>query len=253
MPYLELNGEDLFYASHDHDGARNLICIHGAGEDHSIWPGGLGTLPDCNTWLLDLPGHGRSSGMPRGSVEAYTDVITEFVAALELDRVILAGHSLGGAVVLSQALRRPDWLEALVLVCSGARLKIQPEIRELIRTDYPAAAEYMAAMGFSPEVSAHLREEQKARVLSTDPAVYIADFDACDEFDISTGLRDIPQQTLIISGDIDHMTPLKYSQFLEDHLPNARLAVIAPAGHQLPREQPDDMVRIIRRFLRDCA
>ncbi|MEX0870759.1 MAG: alpha/beta hydrolase [Aquisalimonadaceae bacterium] len=249
MPYVELNGEDLFYASHDQDGSRNLIGIHGAGGDHGIWPGGMGNLPDCNTWLPDLPGHGRSGGPPRNRIAAYADVIEAFVTSLELDNVILAGHSMGGTIALALALRNPAWLQALILICTGARPKVQPEVRELIRTDFPAAAAHLAATGFSPGAAAALREEHKARVLSVDPAVYMADFDACDSIDVSARLATIPQPALIISGDIDHMTPLKYSQFLEDHLPNARLAVIAPAGHQLPREQPDDMVRIIRGFL----
>lgn len=249
MPYMDLESDRLFYAAHDHEGRRNLIGIHGSGADHHIWPGGLASLPDCNVWLPDLPGHGHSDGPPRKHVDAYADIISGFRETLALDRVTLIGHSMGGAVALSLALRNPDWLDGLILICTGARLKVLPEMRELVRTDFPAAMDRLAVMGFSPGAPTALREAYKAQLLEQDPDVFDADFEACDTFDVTDSLTRITQQTLIISGDIDHMTPLKYSQFLEDRIPNARLAVIAPAGHQLPREQPDDMVHIIRRFL----
>jgi len=249
MPYVDVNGEDLFFTAHDHDARHNLVCIHGSGEDHSTWPAGLGTLPGCNAWFLDLPGHGRSEGVPRRRVRNYADVVDGFIQTMELEQVTLAGHSLGGAIALDLALRRPDWLMALILVCTGARLKILPELRRLVRTDFPMAVERIAGNAFAPSAPRHLRDELRQRMLDNDPAVYEADFDACDHFDETDRLRQVGYKTLIISGDIDHMTPLKYSQFMEDHIPDARLTVIAPAGHYLPREQPDDLVHTIGRFM----
>lgn len=251
MPYVNMDGTRLFYAEHDLDAACNLVCIHGAGCDHTIWPTGLGQLPMANCWLPDLPGHGRSGGAARDSIAAYADTVEDFVETLDLTRVTLAGHSMGGAVAMTLARRQPDWLEGLVLIGCGSQLPISPELMELLKQDPAAGIERMLAAAFAPGASPDTVAYFRRQALAVEPAVWLTDFHACNAFDMSDSLGDIPQRTLILSGDTDQLTPLRRAQHMEDNLADARLAVIAPAGHMLPLEQPTDTARLIGDFLRN--
>ncbi|WP_290652144.1 alpha/beta hydrolase [Aquisalimonas sp.] len=249
MPYMTIAGERLFYTVHDQDAPLSLVCIHGAGGDHTIWPLALSELGACNTYTLDLPGHGRSHGAPRETVEAYAVVVEAFIAELGLQRVVLLGHSMGGAIAMTLALARPAWLDALILACTGCRLRVPDEISRLLRTDLGTAIEQLCHNSFSPTAPRSLVQQEDERRRRIPAEVFLADYDACDGFDVTERLGEIREPTLVLSGDIDHLTPVKYAQFLEDRIPNARLAVVAPAGHMLPVEQPAEMTRLVSEFV----
>ena len=70
---------------------------------------------------VDLPGHGLTGAWPRDeyTVEAYADFIEVLVDTLNLDRFVLAGHSLGGGVAWTFAATRPDRVSQLILVDAG--------------------------------------------------------------------------------------------------------------------------------------
>ncbi len=53
---------------------------------------------------------------------------------MDLSGVTLIGHSLGGAVALSLALQRPEWLDRIILVGTGARLRVEPNALVLSRS-----------------------------------------------------------------------------------------------------------------------
>ena len=94
----------------------DVLLIHGAGGDHRHFPPALTDLPGVRVHALDLPGHGAAEGRFADSVEVYADAVAAYVESRGLARVVLAGHSMGGAVVMTLALRAPAWLRAQVLI-----------------------------------------------------------------------------------------------------------------------------------------
>jgi pimeloyl-ACP methyl ester carboxylesterase len=100
-----------------------LLFIHGFGSDRHTWRYNLGVLSKHReVWALDLPGHGDSSGIgtlgasqPLGIPE-YAEIVAQFLAAQNLARVHLIGHSLGGGVALQLAVRQPQVLASLALL-----------------------------------------------------------------------------------------------------------------------------------------
>lgn len=249
MAVLDVDGESIFFECHAHDAARNLVLIHGAGVDQRHWPESLATLTTHNVYVLDLPGHGRSGGRGRDSVAAYADVIAAFITRLDLRRVTLAGHSMGSGIALTLALRRPAWLDALVLVGAGARLKVLPALLAQLESDYPAAVDLICQTLFGPAaLPAQIAAERQA-YLATDWRLLRADFNACNGFDVMERVGEINAPTLIVVGADDMLTPLKYGQFLQDRIPGARLIVIPAAGHLVALEQPAEFQRAIADFL----
>ena len=82
---------------------------------------------------------------------------------------------------------------------------------------------------------------------ATNASVLHGDFLACDGFDVMDRLGAIDRPALVIVGEDDHMTPVKYARFLADHLPRAQLNVIPAAGHMVMLEQPaavEDALRV---------
>ncbi|MCK8515747.1 alpha/beta fold hydrolase [Methylonatrum kenyense] len=250
MPEVTLDGISCFYTGHDLDAPVTLICIHGAGCDHSIWPPALFQLENCNIYGLDLPGHGRSDGETLATIDDHAELVAEFIDFLDADRVVLAGHSMGGGIALTLGQEQPSWLQGLIILGCGPTLRISERLLDLFVDDPEEAIDEMSRAIFSPMASPSLAERFRETSRHVPADVWLRDFNACNHFDIRDCLDAIPQRTLLLSGDSDRMTPLGEAQRLEDGLPNARLAVVAPAGHMLPVEQPTDVTRLMDDFIR---
>ena len=98
-----------------------LLLIHGIGDSSDTWRPVLERLAEHYTVIApDLLGHGRSE-KPRAdySVAGYANGMRDLLSVLEVDRVTVVGHSLGGGVAAQFAYQFPDRCERLVLVGSG--------------------------------------------------------------------------------------------------------------------------------------
>lgn len=256
MPRVLIDTQLLFYrfSANNLTGRKApLLLLHGAGGTHMHWPASLRRLSDWNVYALDLPGHGKSAGPGRDSIAAYRDVVYGFVQALGLGRVVLAGHSMGGAIVQDFALHYPGRLAGIVLVGTGARLRVAPAILDGIHSDFPATARAIADWVHDKNVPAQLKRLYVQRTLETDPQVMYGDFYACDQFDRRADVARIATPALVVCGSNDVMTPPKFSEFLVQSLPNARLALIPNAGHMVALEAPEEMTEAVVGFLRELG
>lgn len=252
MPWLRISetGERLYYALHRAEGARTaVVLIHGAGGSHVHWPAALRRLPGATVYALDLPGHGHSEGEGRQSIGGYRDVVRAFLEAAGLERAILVGHSMGGAIALEVALRYPRRLAGLVLVGSGARLRVAPALLQGLREDYPRAVENLVQWLFAGSAPEQTRRAARRQLLEANPGVVLGDFLACDAFDVMAELPRVETPTLVVCGTEDRMTPLKYSEYLAAHIPGARLEAIPGGGHMVMLEQPEPVARAVAAFL----
>ena len=256
MPWLRISeaGERLYYALHRAEGARTeVVLVHGAGGSHVHWPVALRRLPEATVYALDLPGHGRSEGEGRRSIGAYRDVVRAFLEAAGLEKAVLVGHSMGGAIALEVALRYPNRLRGLVLVGSGARLRVAPALLQGLQEDYPHAVEQLVQWLFAQGAPEPLRRAARQQLLEANPQVVYGDFLACDAFDVMQELPRVETPTLVICGTADVMTPLKYSEYLAAHIPGARLEVVPGGGHMVMLEQPEPVARAVSAFLRSVG
>ncbi len=252
MPYLDRDGERIYYAVHRNqaDGVPVLL-IHGAGENHLVWPIGLRRLPGTIVYAIDLPGHGKSTGTGCSSIADYAEWVASFLEALRVPAAVLVGHSMGGAIAQWLALTYSDRIAALVLVATSAKLRVAPQLLELAHSDFPAAADLVSQWGWGPAAPEELRQLGKQQLLATDPTVTLNDYRACDAFDVREQVKAITAPTLIVAGEADHMTPLKHAAFMAEQIPAARLCVVPEAGHMVMLEATNTATRAIRDFLRE--
>jgi pimeloyl-ACP methyl ester carboxylesterase len=251
MPYAELDTGKLFYAQSRGrgQGAPTLVLIHGAGGSHLHWPGELRRLPEATVYALDLPGHGRSDGPGCDSIVAYVAALIGFLDATGTERAVLVGHSMGGAISQMTALTHPGRVAGLVLVGTGARLRVAPAILEGILDDFDAAIDLVTRFAWAKDAPQELTRRGRQMMAQTPPEVMHGDFAACDAFDVLQRLGEIDAPTLVITGTADLLTPHKYGAFLAEHIPNARLVTVEGGGHMMALEQPGPVAGAVAEFI----
>jgi pimeloyl-ACP methyl ester carboxylesterase len=176
--------------------------------------------------------------------------VDAFIRTVGVERAILIGHSMGGAIAMTLALDF-DCVAGLVLVGTGARLRVAPAILDGIRNDFAKSVELVTRFAWSPEAPSRLTELGRQALLDTDPGVLWGDFTACDHFDVMGRLGEIQVPTLVITGTADRLTPVKYAHFLAESISGARLILVDGAGHMVMLEQPVEIGRAVREFLED--
>jgi pimeloyl-ACP methyl ester carboxylesterase len=82
------------------------------------------------------------------------------------------------------------------------------------------------------------------------PSVLHSDFTACNDFDMMNSITKIRYPTLVICGQDDQLTPVRYSQYLANEIPKAELRIIPDAGHMVMLEQPQIVAGELSSFLK---
>lgn len=231
----------------------SLLCLHGSGGRGDQFAEMFAQLEGgVNAAALDLPGHGATPGPAMNRVEDYAAWVAGFIVAGPV-RPVLLGHSLGGAIALTVGLTRPELLSGLVLWGTGARLKVLPAILEGLASAAEAAVDTTLGLvvenAYSFAAHPSLKILGRAHLAKADPRVILGDYSACDRFDVMARLGEIGLPTLVVCGADDRLTPLKYSQYLADHIAGARLSVIPGSGHMLQEERPVAAARALLDFL----
>ena len=251
MPYAQVNDRKLYYTQSRAKGpdAPTLMLIHGAGGNHLHWPGGLRRIEGANVYALDLPGHGRSDGPGCDSIADYVGVVIEFLDAIEVGRAVLVGHSMGGAISQTTALTHPERVAGLVLVGTGARLRVHPGILVGILEDFDGTVDLITRWLWAEGAPEELMRLGREALAATPAQVTHGDFVACDAFDVTDRLGEIAAPTLVVAGAADKLTPLKYGQYLAEHIPNARLVTVEGGGHMMALEQPGVVAEAVNEFI----
>ncbi len=247
MPYVNIaEGTDLFYEETNPCGEITILLCHGSGGSSYHWRFQKSLPENIRLISVDLPGHRRSGGAPSDTVAGYREAIKLVVNTLNLSPLYMGGHSLGGAITLDYARCYPEDLHGIILVSTGARLKVLPSILETFRKKeiFPE----MPYFSYGQNADHALIEESHRELCETPPEVFYTDFTACNGFDLMAELSGINVPALIIAGTEDRLTPLKYSIYLKENLPNAELSQIEGTGHMVMLESAEKVNELITDF-----
>ena len=137
MNYAEIEGLRIAY-SHKRPPSlasdKRVIYIHGTGCDGRVFERHMEVVSSKHEVVsIDLPGHGGSQGTGFRGVADYAYFVAGLIETLDWGRSVVAGHSLGGGVALAAALYCSTLVEGLMLIDTGARLRVDPLILEHAR------------------------------------------------------------------------------------------------------------------------
>lgn len=251
MPFQATAIERVWYADH-RDPTMHMpttLVIHGAGGTHLDWPAEIRRMPELNALVVDLPGHGRSEGKGRSTVGAYASDMIAFLDALKLKKVTVIGHSMGGAIAQIMALHHPERVQALVLLGTGAKLGVHPDIMNGILAELSHAVNMIVNGYYGASSSPAMRRRTYQALIEFNPTILYNDYAACNQFDVRSEVNRIKVPTLIIGGAEDFMTPFKFSVFLHEQIAGSRLEKVDGAAHMLILEQPQLVADLIHTWL----
>lgn len=247
----------IYYAQSD-EGRKDqppIVLIHGAGSSHLVWPSEIRRLPGQRVLAVDLPGHGRSSGVGLQSISSIADQMIEFLAALGLYQAVFVGHSMGGAVALQLAIQYPSHVAGLGLISTGAYLGVDAGFLENLSNPLtvPSALDTFRQRAFGPRFPQTLADRCMQAIKETRSSVLNSDWCACSEFDLRESISRVEAPAWIIVGSDDIITPVAFAHFLADRLPAARLQIIPDSGHMVMVEHPTRVAQGLQQFLTALA
>jgi len=225
-----------------------LIFIHGSGGCKESWQ--HQTQYFKGSEAMDLPGH--PDGDLCETIDAYVVWLRRYIVEKRYQDVILAGHSLGGAIALQYALDYPEDLNGIILVGSGARLRVHPTFLEALEkaVDDPAMWEEASSSTYDL-IKPELADIIKKRASENGPGAFLNDLKACDKFDIMDRIESLAVPLLAICGDQDMMTPPKYSNYLVDKIDGSKAVIIPGGTHFVFAEKPSEVNEAIEAFLKE--
>ena len=275
-------------AVHDHGPARadaTAVLVHGWTQDHTSWEDVTARLASRGVRVLayDARGHGWSDAGPTGTatIEQLADDLAELVEQLVPDgRMVLAGHSLGGPVIMCFAERHAELLRrrvagvAFVATSAGGlgrdlfglsarftapALLLEPFVtrvrawsrarRNLRRTGWLAEVLRLGLYG-PGAATAHNRRRTAAQVGRSHPATtaaLIGELVRHDRVHVLAGLGEIP--VVVLAGTKDGLCPMPHARAMAAAMPHSEFVVFPKAGHMLPYERPGEVAQHIARLL----
>jgi pimeloyl-ACP methyl ester carboxylesterase len=229
---------------------KTIIFIHGAGGSHHVWEAQVKYLSQkYNAVAINLPGHGLGREQGETTIAGYVRAVTDLMDGLGVQKAVLAGNSMGGAIVQEFSLVHPERLHAIILFPTGARLRVMPQIFEQIKKDYKAFVRFMPEFAFAKTTPREIKEKYVEEAEKRNPDVVYGDFKACDNFDMLDRVSEIKLPCLIFSGIEDKLAMPKFQDFLHEKIAGSKLIRYENAGHVVNIEKPEEVNKAIDEFL----
>lgn len=247
---IDINGCTLYYL--DHGQGRPVVLVHG-NTGSSRWWSKVMDLDGCRVLAPELPNFGRSGRLDVADIDVYADHLGAFIDKLGLEKPVLVGHSLGGAVVMSLLARRPELAGALVLVDAAAPggLKTPEEhypIIDLYRTNRAFMRKALASVTPTLTDEAFLDELADDAMLMASHA-YAGNARALERFDYRDRTSGFTAPVLVIWGRKDLIITEAMARDTAAAYPAARLEILDDVGHSVMVENPARFRTLLLGFI----
>ena len=254
---LASDGTPIAYESQG-DGDIALVLVHGWSCDGSYWEPQVESLSrDFQVVTIDLAGHGES-GEDRAvwTIASFGEDVTAVVNDLELERVVLVGHSMGGDVILEAARRLPGRVMGLIWVDVYNRIETPRTSEELESFQVPFRANFVEATRafvrgmFPPNSDPALVERVAADMASAPPEIALPVMRAAQGFDreIPRALEELKLPLVAINPD----SPPTDIESMKGH--GIEVLLMPGVGHFPMLESPERFNVVLREAIdRVCS
>lgn len=248
MPYLSRDGVRMYYE--DHGQGLPVLLSHGFGASTGMWRGQVEALQRSYRLIpWDMRGHGDSDSPAAPELYTHQHTVDDMRALLDhlqIERAVIAGHSLGGFMSLRFYVAYPERVQALILQGCGPGYR-RPDARAAWNERAARRARTLedgglAALGGGAEVRVSV--QHTAQGLAHAARGILAQVDS----QVIDSLPHIRVPTLVIVGAGD--TPfVDGSHYMASRIPRVIEVVVPNAGHGVNVEQPEIVNAAMRQFL----
>ena len=258
-------------------GAHTLLFIHGLGSNLKAWQKNIAILKDSYRCIaIDLPNYGQSStGQYSFEMSFFAETIYQFIQKLDLQQVVLVGHSMGGQAALHVAIQHPTLLSHLILLAPAGFETFTPQqvswFEQVYTADFVKSASVNQIIKNFQLNFYDMPED--AQFMISDRLKMRADTAAYDRYcqmipqcvlgmlkePVFAQLPQIKTPTLVFFGEEDRLIPnpllhanLKTADVAQqgvEKLPNAQLVMVPKAGHFVQWEGAARIHPAIHAFL----
>ncbi|MCF8364510.1 MAG: alpha/beta hydrolase [Bacteroidales bacterium] len=277
VKYLDLRDNINLAYIDEGTGDQTILFIHGLGSYLKAWKKNIeGLKSQYRCIAIDLPGYGKSSKLANsGKMSFYAEVVKDFIDKLNLENVVLAGHSMGGQIAMMAAVNYPHTIQKIILVDPAGFEEFTEGQKQWFRevmtvdgvmnTTVEQIQTNLAYNFYNVPDDAEFMTTDRIAIRSADDfeaycyAVVNSVKGMVDETMIDI-LGQISQPTLILFGENDNLIPNRFLNpgrtidiaFIGDEkIPNSKLITIPRAGHFLQFEKPDEFKRAVVEFLNE--
>ncbi|HVH74873.1 MAG TPA: acetoin dehydrogenase dihydrolipoyllysine-residue acetyltransferase subunit [Stellaceae bacterium] len=240
------------------EGGVPVLLLHGFGADLQGWMFLQPALAEGRrTIALDLPGHGGSQKELDGADEAsFAADVDRLLAALDIERVHLVGHSMGGGIALTFAAWQPDRVASLTLIASA---QLGPEINAAFIDGFVKAQrrremqEVLSLLVHDPSQMSRQMVEDVLRYKRLDGVQAALEEIAAEWF--PNGVQrvgnaevaaSLPMPVQLIWGREDRIIPVGHAEALAARLP---VHILPETGHLPHMEKAGEVARLVKSFI----
>jgi 2-hydroxy-6-oxonona-2,4-dienedioate hydrolase len=222
-------------------GLLPVVLVHGYGVSGSYMvPIARRIAAEFPVFVPDLPGHGRS-GKPERTLDIpeLAQALRAWMAATGVRRAAFLANSMGCQIVAELAVRHPERVDRLILVGPTADREARTVRQHLPRLLLTGLAERPSLI---PILIADYLRARPRRLAGELEAMFA---DRMEE-----KLPRIEAPAMVLRGERDHVVPQRWAEEVARLLGEDKVFVVAGAGHALNYSAADELMRLIRTFLR---
>jgi len=256
---LEVDGKRIFYVLEGEREDPVLLYIHG-NLGSSLWFKKVMNVTGYKTVALDMPNFANSDSIESMDIDSYADFTAHFLKKIlkesNKDNAVVVGHSLGGAVAVSFAVRYPDLVSSLILIDP-------PPLEGLVtpKEHYPYIEKYRtdkqllktALKSVTPGMDDDLfLDDLTEDAFKMKGAAFIGHSLSLESFNYSDRVADFKQPVLVVVGGKDILITREMGKAVSDSFPDGEYKYIKDVGHSIIVEAPDVFIQIVENFLIAC-
>jgi 3-oxoadipate enol-lactonase len=237
-----------------------IVLVHGIGASHAAWNGVVPHLErDFRCISYDLRGHGEAP-LPEGQfgLAELVEDLEALRAKLGIERMHVAGHSLGGMIGPAYARKYPGRVVTLSLLSTAAGRsesdseKVQGVVARMEREGIGNVLETLVDRWYTDDFARNNPDVVEARlkqVIGTNPDVFLNVFHIYAETEMAPWLHEVPTPSLVLTGELDGGCNPRLNEFIHSRLPDSELVILEGLKHAILAEAPDKVAAEIYRFI----
>ena len=231
-----------------------IVFLHGSGLSHIVWSltEQFFSNKKFNVLSVDLPGHGNSEGSCLDSIEKISDWLEKVFIKLNLNKVIIIGHSQGCLEALEYSFKYKSRLKKIVFIGGSYRMPVNKDLIDLALNGDSDAVQLM--MKWSYEGSKKFIGGNPIEKIIQSPRdiseILAVDLIACNNYlNGSDAAKAINCPTLLLLGELDKMVNVEIGKKFSNLVKNSTTHIIKRSGHMIMIEKAFEMREKILEFL----